>query len=135
MKQKPLSLEEYGISAKRYKELKGFCEQYPEWKEELKYNVDTIKSKQITDMPLPPHRNSDATGDLAVRRKMLADKCKMIESCLIKACKGDNSIYNVLIKYICYEIPFYDIEDVYCSIATFYRYRRKFFQLLDELKK
>lgn len=134
MKQKPLSLEEYGISAKRYKELKGFCEQYPEWKEELKYNVDTIKSKQITDMPLPPHRNSDATGDLAVKRKMMSDKCKIIETCMIKACKGDKGMYEAMMKSICLNVPFYDIESAFCSRATFVRYRRRFFVLLDEKK-
>ena len=53
-----LSLSKYGISNKRYKELCGFCEQYPEWKDELRYKTSTIKSVEITDIP----KMSSASG-------------------------------------------------------------------------
>lgn len=64
-----LNLEKYGISGKRYKELCGFCEQYPEWINELKFKNDTVRSVEITDMPIC-HNNSDATGNLAVKRNI-----------------------------------------------------------------
>ena len=52
MNKRQLNLEKYGISGKRYKELCGFCEQYPEWVNELKFNRDTVRSVEITDMPI-----------------------------------------------------------------------------------
>ena len=41
MNKRQLNLEKYGISGKRYKELCGFCEQYPEWKNQLKFSNDS----------------------------------------------------------------------------------------------
>ena len=78
MNKRNLNLEKYGISGKRYKELCGFCEQYPEWVKQLKYNNDTVKGIEITDMPVT-HNNSDVTGNLAITRTILEEKCRMIE--------------------------------------------------------
>ena len=47
MNKRQLNLEKYGISGKRYKELCGFCEQYPEWKNQLKYNNDTLLERSL----------------------------------------------------------------------------------------
>lgn len=134
MNKRLLRLSDYGISKKRYLELKAFCEQYPEWKEELRFITTTIKSKVISDMPMAPHGNSDATGDLAVRRALLDSKCKLIEDCAFKSCNGEQSLADILIKSICYEIPFYDVTPIFVSRSTFYDYRRLFFTMLDKEK-
>ena len=42
MNKRNLVLDKYGISGKRYKELCGFCEQYPEWLSELKAHSHTL---------------------------------------------------------------------------------------------
>lgn len=135
MNKRELKLEKYGISGKRYKELCGFCEQYPEWKDELKFKNDTIKSKEITDMPLPPLGASDQTGNLAIRRTELQEKCDLIERTALEA---SPDLYPYIIKSVCYEEPFWYLRDIMgmpCSQRTFYDHRRYFFYLLDQNKK
>ena len=70
MNKRDLKLDKYGISGKRYKELCGFCEQYPEWQNELKEKTNTVHSIEITDMPIY-HGNADVTANLATRRTEL----------------------------------------------------------------
>ena len=135
MNKRTLNLKEHGISGKRYKELCGFCEQYPEWLTELKYHTDTVKGQEMTDVPIPPHNNSDKTGNLAVRRHELQEKCELIER---TAKEADNELSQFIIKSVCFEVPvryLQTVEEMPCSMATFYDKRRYFFFLLDKNKK
>lgn len=135
MNKRKLKLVNYGISGHRYKELCGFCEQYPEWKEELRYKVDTVKSKQITDMPLSPHNNSDVTSDLVIRRIEIAKKVKLIEDTALEA---DSYMFPFLISHICYgaSVTYLKLHDgMPMSERAFYDLRRYFFYLLDKNKK
>lgn len=130
-----LSLKKYGISGKRYKELCGFCEQYPEWIEELKCKTDIVKSKQITDMPLPPSRVGNPQEDLAIRRVELQKKCELIEQTALEA---DAEFYQYIIESVCYEVPIkylITIKDMPCSERAFKDKRRYFFFLLSQNKK
>lgn len=134
MNKRNLNLEKYGISGKRYKELCGFCEQYPEWINELKNKNDTVKSVEITDMPIY-HSNSDATGNLAIRRVELQKKRELIEQTAIQT-SADLSQY--IIKSVCYEVPvkyLISCEGMPLSKSAFYELRRYFFYLLDQNKK
>lgn len=134
MNKRNLNLEKYGISGKRYKELCGFCEQYPEWINELKNKNDTVKSVEITDMPIY-HSNSDSTGNLAIRRVELQKKRELIEQTAIQA-SADLSQY--IIKSVCYEVPvtyLISCEEMPISKSAFYELRRYFFYLLDQNKK
>lgn len=134
MNRRTLILEKYGISGKRYKELAGFCEQYPEWINELKYKNDTVKSVEITDMPIY-HSNSDSTGNLAMRRAELQKKCELVEQTAIQA---SADLYQYLIKSVCYEVPvtyLITCEDMPLGKSAFYELRRYFFYLLDQNKK
>lgn len=129
-----LKLREYGISKKRYKELCGFCEQYPEWIEELKYKKDTMKSRIITDMPMGLNIGK-ATEDLAIRREELKKKCELIEQTAIQA---DAELYQYIIQSVCYEMPFHYLKiglKIPINQTDFYVARRKFFCLLDKNKK
>lgn len=133
MKKRHLSLEEYGISKKRYKELSGFCEQYPEWKKELAMKNSTLRSPQITGMPVS-HNNADATGDLAVRRAMLEEKCRIIEE---TAKEASEELYEYIIKAVCYEVtvPYLlTYENMPCGKSAFSDIRRYFFSLLNKKK-
>lgn len=134
MNKRQLNLEKYGISGKRYKELCGFCEQYPDWIQKLKYKTDTVGSVEITDMPIY-HSNSDSTGNLAAERVTLQRKCELIEQTAIQA---SADLYQYIIKSVCYEVPvtyLIDCEELPCSRASFYDARRYFFYLLDQNKK
>lgn len=134
MNKRELNLSKHGISGKRYKELCGFCEQYPEWINELKHKNDTIGSPEITDMPIY-HSNSDATGSLAIRRVELQKKCELVEQTALQA-SGD--LYQYIIKSVCYEVPveyLISCEDMPLGKSAFYETRRYFFYLLDKNKK
>lgn len=134
MNKRNLNLEKYGISGKRYKELCGFCEQYPEWKKQLKYSNDTVKSIEITDMPIT-HNNSDTTGNLAMKRYELEKKCALIED---TARQTSDDLSQYIIKSVCYEVPVTYLiacEEMPISKSAFYEMRRYFFYLLDQNKK
>lgn len=134
MNKRELKLEKYGITGSRYKELCGFCEQYAEWLDELKYNNSTVKSMEITDMP-HGSGNTDATSELAIRRLELQKKCDIIEQSAIQA---DPDLYQYIIKSTCYKDPLWYLRDVMgmaCSQSAFYDARRYFFLLLDKNKK
>lgn len=134
MNKRNLNLEKYGISGKRYKELCGFCEQYPEWKNQLKFSNDTVKSIEITYMPIT-HNNADATGNLAITRTILEEKCRMIEE---TAEQAGNDLSQYIIKSVCYEVPVTYLiacEEMPISKSAFYEMRRYFFYLLDQNKK
>jgi hypothetical protein len=130
-----LKLNDYGISSKRYKELCGFCEQYPEWVDELKYKTDILKSKEITDMPMAPSRIGNSQEDLAIKRTELQSKCEIIEQTAIEA---DADLYQYIIKNVCYEKPIWyliDIMNMPCSERAFRDKKRYFFFLLSMNKK
>ena len=134
MNKRELNLEKYGISGKRYKELCGFCEQYPDWKNALRFKTDTVKSVEITDMPIY-HSNADATGKLATERACLEQKCEIIEK---TARQASEDLAKFIIKSVCYEVPVTYLEaceGMPCSRSSFYDARRYFFYLLDINKK
>lgn len=76
---RPINEKKYDISKHRFLELYHFCMQYSEWKDELKYKKDTVRSIEVTDMPTG-HGNGDATANLAVRRAELQRKCISIHT-------------------------------------------------------
>ena len=129
-----LKLEDYGISGSRYKELCGFCEQYPEWVDELTYMANIVHSKVITDMPVH-HGQSNPQEELAIRRAELSIKTELIEQTAIEA---DGDLYQYIIKSVCYRKPIWYLTDIMhmpCSDAKFRDMRRYFFYLLSKNKK
>lgn len=135
MNKRKLKLEKHGISKYRYKELCGFCEQYPDWKLELKNHTDTVKSKEIDGMPhLPDGNTSDPTSNLAIRRTEIENKIKLIDDTAKEAAPD---LWSYIIKSVCYRHPFWYIRDMMqipCSEHSFYDQRRYFFYLLDQKK-
>lgn len=133
MKKRALSLQKYGISAKRYKELCGFCEQYPEWKEELLELEPSVKSQRIDGMPYSKTNNiSDETSDLAIKRAALLNKIELVEE---TAKEASQEMWEYIIKSACYEQSFWYLRDVAkipMSQATFSDRRRYFFYLLSK---
>lgn len=135
MNKRNLVLTDYGISPKRYKELCGFCEQYPEWKAKLKHEKHTVKSKNITDMPVSFNGNSDQTCDLAIKRTSMQSKCDLIEN---TAKEASLDLWEYIIYSVCYGYPLsylQTIKDMPCSRSTFYDVRRYFFLLLNNKKE
>lgn len=135
MNKRQLRLEKYGITSKRYKELCGFCEQYPDWKMFLLTNKDTLKSKQIDGMPYcKTGSTSDQTANLAIKRAEIQKKVDIIEN---TAKEASDDFWEYIIKSVCYEMPFWYIRDIMNAPIgqnSFYNIRRYFFYLLDQKK-
>lgn len=128
---RPLNNNKYGISKNRFRELYYWCLQYNEWKDELKYKTNTVKSIEITDMPVT-HGNRDVTQQLAIRRVQLEQNCQMIEQTAILA---DPEIYQYLLKAVTDENVTYRylkmIMGIPCGKDMYYDRRRKFYYLLS----
>lgn len=126
------SLKKYDISTHRFMELYHHCLQYNEWKDELKYKCDTVRSIEVTDMPVT-HNNSDATQELAMRRLELSKKCELIEQTAIEA---DANIYQYILKAVTNEGVSYNYLRTVCGIPCgknmYYTARKKFFYLLSK---
>lgn len=131
---RPLNYGRYGISKNRFLELYYWCLQYGEWKDELKYRTDTLRSREINGMPAS-HSMEDPTQQLAVRRAMLEQKCRLIEQTAIEA---DPDIYQYLLKAVTEEDVTYQylksMMDIPCGKDMYYDRRRKFYWLLDKRK-
>lgn len=128
---RPINEKKYDISKHRFLELYHFCMQYSEWKDELKYKKDTVRSIEVTDMPTS-HGNGDATANLAVRRAELQRKCELIEQTAIEA---DPDIYQYIIKGVTTEYATYkylkENAGIPCGKDMYYNRRRKFYWLLS----
>ena len=135
MNKRKLKFEDFEISDKRYKELCGFCEQYPEWKEKL-VGMTYIRAVGYDDSPKPSnHDNSDTTAKHALRALAMKRKVEMIERCA-KTAGGDLAEY--IIRSACYEESYeylYGIKQLHIGRSAFYEKRRYFFYLLDIEKK
>ena len=146
-----INLKKYGISAHRFEELKGYCLQYNEWRDTLKYDSNPVKGQQITGMPFVGGI-SDSTGNLAIRREMLFQKCQYVEQTMIQTIttlkKGNTSkllydgdyqdIYDHLMKSVTMKDMNYTYLDEVMNIPigrdAYYLFRRYFYFLLDRNK-
>ena len=131
---RPLNHGKYGISKNRFMELYYWCLQYGEWREELKYKTDTLKSMSLTAMP-SAHNLADVTQQLAIKRVMLEQNCRLIEQTAIET---DPDIYQYILKAVTEEEITYEylrmMMEIPCSHNTYYDRRRKFYWLLDKRK-
>lgn len=135
MNKRELNLEKYGISSKRYKELSGFCEQYPEWVTDLKRLRNSADSIEFSGSREEESENNRKIPGGNRRQEELINKCRFVEDIAIKA---NRDLQQYLIKSVCYEEPYWYLRDIMqmpCSQRTFYDYRRYFFYLLDKEKK
>ena len=124
---------QYWISKHRFYELKHFCLQYPEWKEELKQIP--VEPSITFDKVGQGHGVSDPTYNAVLRRENLTDKLKMVEDAA-RLCSNNLGRY-VLIAVILgmsyetllgrYQIP--------CCKETYYEAFRKFFWVLSKIRK
>ena len=134
MNKRDLRLDKYGISKKRYKELCGFCEQYPEWKAEIK-NYSFVKGISYSQVPKSITNGfHSTTEDAAIRIEKYLENVNLIEE-VAKAV--DEKYWTYLIKFICYGVPtvyLNKVEDLPLSQSVLYDRRRYFFYLLDKKK-
>ncbi len=127
-----LDKKKYDISKHRYMELLHHCLQYPEWKEELKNQTHTVRSVNISDLPVSTVK-SNPTEELAIRRLQLRAKCEMIEQTVLET---DEELYQYILLGVTEEYASYNylhmMKDIPCSHNTYYARKRKFFYLLSK---
>lgn len=123
----------YYISKHRHYELKHFCLQYYEWKE-LYFALDGLHGYHLDGLP-HGYDHGDPTANAAMLKEMYADRMRMIEQACIAA---DSAIYSYIFQSVTKEVPFNylkSVEQIPCEKDYFYDRRRKFFWILDRLRK
>ena len=127
-----LGLDEYGINKKRYRELKAFCLQYPNWKEK---EAEILESgRNLTDMPVVKNHISDPTQKkgFALILSNVTSKIKLIEETAreVDVIMAEYLIRNVTTRYNGY----HELVNcgMTCSRSDFYRKRRQFFCYLNK---
>lgn len=115
----------YWISKHRYYELRHFCLQYPEWKEELK-DLEWKSSEGYGDLNW-----SDPTCKTVERREILLELIETIERC----CRlSDDQIWKWILRAVTEDLSFVTLSMVYdipCGKDMYYDRYRRFFWLLD----
>jgi hypothetical protein len=127
-------LKKFSISPKRYKELCGFCEQYPEWKEEIKNYSFTKGIAYTQELKSITNNISNPTEEAAMRLSERLSNCELIERV---AKEAEPEFWMAIIKSACYEVSvtyLIGFEDLPLSKSAFYNRRRYFFYLLDREK-
>jgi len=126
-----LNRDKYKISKHRFAEVYHFCMQYNEWKDELRYRIDTVNGIELSDMP-KANSSSDATSKLAMRRAELRRKCELVEHTAIEA---DPEIYQYILKAVTNEGISYNylkmVMGIPCGKNYYYNRRRRFYWLLS----
>lgn len=126
VKKRDMKLSDYNISRAKYNELKYFCMQYEEKKQELHkgYGLGAVVNEGMPRGNLP----GNPTERAAIRNVMLQRDIELIEQTALEA---DPEIYEWLIKNVTQGIP-YEWLDVPKARKQFYESRRYFFYLLAQ---
>ena len=116
------------ISKHRYYELKHYCLQYKEMKEELDACIRV--SGSFCDISSLNPGEGDRTGNTAVKRAYLSRRIDMIEQAALEA---DGDIYKWLLKGVTEGYTYEYLHSVLgmpCSRSVYYDRYRKFFWCL-----
>lgn len=123
---------QYWISKHRYYELKHFCLQYKELKQmyisTLERNRNGIIISKNTEW-------SDPTADISARREFLKSKLDSIEN---SANCTDEYLASYILKGVTEGRSYTYLRtflDMPCGKEKYYKLRRKFFWLLDKVRK
>lgn len=127
---KDVDLSCYGITPNRYRELKYFCLQYPEWKQELK-ELSFVQAVKNDNIGSAGNKKSTPTENIALKKMQLETKCNLLDEVIEKTTKGIESLEKGLIENITKNKSF-EYIDIPCSRSYFYRMRRNFFATLSK---
>lgn len=124
----------YWIDRHRYYELKHFCLQYPNWRNEY-LELDGLRSQNY-DSAIFSNSNtpSDPTSRLAEDRLLYLDNMKLVEQAAIAT---DSELASYILKAVTEELSFNYLKSkmgIPCSKDTYYDRYRRFFWLLDKTR-
>lgn len=119
----------YYIPKHRYYELKHFCLQYPEWKEEYKDSIRYPKSMNRVMSGLTEW--ADPTGESVGKRDICRNKIRMVEDA---AFKTDAVLGRYILKAVTEDLSYTALKmlyDIPCGKDMYYENYRKFFYILS----
>ena len=117
----------------RYLELRYFALQYPDWKqnyEELQYDTG-LACRRPDDVRLNKSKIADRTAEIAIQRKLLSDKMRIVEQAAIEA---EPDLYPYILKSVTEGTTFAELKTLHqmpCGKDMFYDRRRKFYWVLS----
>lgn len=126
VRKRDIKLSDYNISRAKYNELKYFCRQYDEKKQELhrRYGLGAV----INDGMPKGNTCGNPVERMAIRNATLQADIELIEQTAMEA---GSDIYQWLIKNVTGGIP-YEWLNVPAGRRQFYEARRYFFYLLSQ---
>lgn len=118
------------ISKHRYYELKHFCLQYPEWREEYHKLYLEPGAYQMRDSH--NHMTNDRTADVAMRRNKLRKKMELVEQTALAV---DPELAEYILIAVTDGMSYEWLrmrKDIPCCREVFYETYRRFFKLLSD---
>lgn len=126
-------LEKAGITAERHMELRYFCKQYPQKKDELK-ELTHLSGVKYSDMPKGT-RISNPTEERALKILSLKNDIEMIEKAAFEACGVEGStLFNAIIENVTKGIEYSHLM-TFCGKRYFYKMVENFYIILNTKKK
>lgn len=120
----------------RFLELKYFCLQYPEWKEEASEIIWAVsKPNVIQNGSVSQAEFRDPTGNLAARLSVLNSKIAMVSEI---AHTSDETLGDYILKAVTEDVSFVKLKTIYeipCERDMYYDRYRKFFYILSRSKE
>lgn len=124
----------YWIPRHRYYELKHFCLQYPEWKEQYT-NLSSVPTPKLTDRVFRNiGHHSDPTERCAERKIFYQCRIAMLEQVAVLT---DKDLAKYILLAVTYGHSYTYLKtklDIPCSKDTYYDRYRKFFWILSDLR-
>ncbi len=126
-------LGKYGISPNRVKELEAFCQQYDEKKEKLN-NLYTA-SFVAPEVSVMGGTSGNPTENKAFLALKWQEDIDLIDRCIAEACSLDIGLIEKLTESVTKRLGYGKLGIVPCGRNYFNLCKRRFFILLDEMKK
>lgn len=124
----------YWIPRHRYYELKHFCLQYPEWKEQYAY-LSSMATPKLTDIVFKNiGQHSDPTEQCVERKIFYQCRIAMLEQVAVLT---DKDLAKYILLAVTYGHSYTYLKtklDIPCSKDTYYDRYRKFFWILSDLR-
>ncbi len=124
--------KDYYISKHKYYELKHFCLQYPEWREEYR-KLTHLKGNRI-DRVVVDEEGRDITSEVALKKHDLFNKMEMVEQTAIAT---DPDLKDYILAAVTDGVTYEYLRmsrGIPCSRQTFYNRYHLFFFLLSQVK-
>ena len=126
----------YWISRHRFYELKHFCLQYYEWKQELEIITDCQRHQLDGREFIPGSGSSDPVFDCIVRREQLINNIDMVEKAAM-SCSDEigKYVFRGVTEGLSFEYLFTAEDRIPCCKDYYYEAFRRFFWILSKLRK